>query len=140
MHLVKAEHASPVPRAFSQGGVDWASCLPEDSLARIWRPAKSAMTSGRARTKDWRLRVEPQRAPWIEPLMGWTASDDVAHQIELSFPTLEAAIRHVERLGISCLVQLPPGEAGKRSRPAMVATSCDASRQNADADQPRQAA
>ncbi|MEO1484072.1 MAG: NADH dehydrogenase ubiquinone Fe-S protein 4, partial [Myxococcota bacterium] len=41
--------------------------------ARIYRPAKTAMQSGQARTKEWVLEHEPQSAREIEPLMGWTS-------------------------------------------------------------------
>ncbi len=60
------------------GRSQWASALPPGLVAHIWRPARSAMTSGRARTKAWRLRIERQGAPWIDPLMGWTSGDDTA--------------------------------------------------------------
>ena len=38
--------------------------------ARIFKPAKNAMQSGRAKTREWQLDYEEHRA--IEPLMGWT--------------------------------------------------------------------
>ncbi|MEO1542982.1 MAG: NADH dehydrogenase ubiquinone Fe-S protein 4, partial [Pseudomonadota bacterium] len=53
--------------------------------ARIYRPAKTAMQSGQARTKEWVLEHEPQSAREIEPLMGWTSSRDMAAQIRLEF-------------------------------------------------------
>ena len=43
-------------------------------VARIYRPAKTAMQSGQARTKEWLLEYEPEAAREIEPLMGWTSS------------------------------------------------------------------
>ena len=46
------------------------SLLPSDAVARIYRPARSAMTSGKARTKNWVLRFDRRTAPFIEPLMG----------------------------------------------------------------------
>ena len=42
----------------------------------IFKPAKSAMTSGRVRIKDWLVEFEPLSGPFIDPLMGWTGSTD----------------------------------------------------------------
>ena len=37
-------------------------------LARIYRPAKNAMQSGKAKTKDWVLEFEPASARRSDPL------------------------------------------------------------------------
>lgn len=55
------------------------------------------MTSGRARPKGWRLVFEWRTAPVIEPLMGYTGSGDTLTQVELDFPTAQAAIDYAER-------------------------------------------
>jgi hypothetical protein len=55
------------------------------------------MTSGKARARDWKLRFERRSAPYIEPLMGWTGGDDTLAQVELSFPSAEAAIAYARR-------------------------------------------
>ncbi len=81
------------------------SVFPEDAVARIFRPSRCVMTAGRARCKSWRLVFERRGAPVIEPLMGWTAGSDTLAQIELDFPTLDAAIRYAERQGLDCVVQ-----------------------------------
>ncbi len=71
---------------------DGAPQLPEDApVALIYRPARSAMTSG-PRPKEWRLSLEARRPQWLEPLMGWTAGDDPHRQISLTFTTREAAV------------------------------------------------
>jgi ETC complex I subunit-like protein len=70
-------------------------------LARIYRPAKSAMQSGQANTRDWILEFEPEQARQIEPLMGWTSSGDMRQQVQLRFDTLEEAIAYCERHGIA---------------------------------------
>ncbi len=77
------------------------SVFPPDAVACIDRPSRSAMTSGRARTKGWRFRFDRRSAPVIEPLMGWTGGDDTLQQVELTFPTLDAAVRHAERQGLA---------------------------------------
>jgi hypothetical protein len=65
----------------------------------IYKPARSAMTSGRAGTKRWLLEFEPQSPPFIEPLMGWTGSSDPLAHMRLTFPNREAAIAFAKRQG-----------------------------------------
>ena len=81
------------------------SFFPADAVARIFRPARSATTSGRARTKNWVLRFDRRSAPYIEPLMGWTGGDDTLVQVELAFATREAAVAYARRQGLSYAVE-----------------------------------
>ena len=70
-------------------------------LARIFRPSKNAMQSGKAKTKDWVLEFEPSAARRSDPLMGWTqTSDTESSQVRLSFETKEEAVRYAEQHGI----------------------------------------
>ena len=69
-------------------------------LARIFRPAKSAMQSGLAKTRDWILEFEPASARAPDPLTGWTTSGDMRGQIRLSFETEAEAIAYAQRNGI----------------------------------------
>jgi hypothetical protein len=69
-------------------------------VARIYKPAKTAMSSGQALTQRWALEYEPERPRTIEPLMGYTSSDDMKSQLRLNFETKEAAIAYAERNGI----------------------------------------
>jgi hypothetical protein len=69
-------------------------------LAKIYQPARSAMQSGQAKTRDWRLEFVPADARWIDPLMGWTGSADMNSQVRLSFATADEAIAYAERHGI----------------------------------------
>lgn len=77
-------------------------------VARIYKPAKTAMQSGTARTKDWVLEFEPERPRTIDPLMGWTGSADTRQQVQLRFETKEEAIAYAERHGIPYTVYDPP--------------------------------
>ena len=61
-------------------------------LARIYRPAKTAMQSGKAKSRDWRLEFEPASARTQDPLTGWTSSTDMNGQVRLSFETPEEAV------------------------------------------------
>jgi hypothetical protein len=69
--------------------------------ARIYKPAKTAMQSGTAKTKDWVLDFEPEQPREIEPLMGWTSSGDMRQQVRLQFETAEEAVAYCERDGIA---------------------------------------
>lgn len=77
-------------------------------VARIYKPSKTAMQSGRGRTDDWVLQHEPQAAREVEPLMGWTSSTDTLAQVKLSFATKQEAIAYAERNGIPYHVEEPP--------------------------------
>ena len=69
-------------------------------LARIYRPAKSAMQSGRANTRLWELAFEPAAALTPDPLMGWTESTDMNGQVRLKFSTRDEAVAYARRHGI----------------------------------------
>lgn len=81
------------------------SVFPVDAEARIFKPGRSVMTSGKARTKDWWLVFERRSAPYIEPLTGWTGGNDTLTQVELTFPTLKAAVAYAERQGFNYRVE-----------------------------------
>lgn len=76
-------------------------------LARIYKPARTAMQSGTAKTKQWVLEYEPEEPRTIEPLMGWTSSVDMKQQIRLQFDSKEEAVRYCERHGIPYQVFAP---------------------------------
>lgn len=69
-------------------------------VARIHQPAKNAMQSGKAGTREWVLEFEPETPNVIEPLMGWTSSYDTRRQIRMRFDTKEEAIAYATRHGI----------------------------------------
>jgi NADH dehydrogenase len=66
-------------------------------LARIYQPAKSAMTSGQANTKSWVLEYAPEKPKRIDPLMGWTGSSDMNAQVRLRFESREAAVAYARQ-------------------------------------------
>jgi ETC complex I subunit-like protein len=75
-----------------------------DAVAIIYKFARSAMTSGKARTKEWKLRFERRSPPAIEPLMGWTGGDDTLTQVELTFPSADAAVAYARRQDMGCVL------------------------------------
>jgi hypothetical protein len=83
---------------------------------RVYRPAKSAAQSGRAKTYEW--VVEPEivtpRAP--EPVMGWVSAHDTLSELKgrLRFPTLEDALSFVKHKKWEPVIEEP---AERRVRP-----------------------
>lgn len=75
--------------------------------ARIYMPAKTAMSSGTAKTKAWVLEHTPQSPRAIDPLMGWTSSSDTQAQVRLQFDSKEAALDYARDHGIDVVVQDP---------------------------------
>ena len=75
--------------------------------ARIYQPARTAMSSGTAKTRVWLLEFSPAEARSVDPLMGWTSSDDTQSQVRLQFDTREAAEEYARDHGIDAQVQLP---------------------------------
>jgi NADH dehydrogenase ubiquinone Fe-S protein 4 len=69
--------------------------------ARIYKPEKTAMQSGLAKTKDWVLDFAPEQAREIEPLMGWTSSGDMRQQVRLRFDSKAEAEAFCRRHGIA---------------------------------------
>ncbi|MEO1537174.1 MAG: ETC complex I subunit [Pseudomonadota bacterium] len=75
--------------------------------ARIYRPSKSAMSSGTAKTREWVLEFPNEIGREIDPLMGWTSSDDTQAQVRLRFPTKEAALEYAKDHAIDAVVTEP---------------------------------
>jgi hypothetical protein len=75
--------------------------------ARIFRPSKTATSSGRAKTRLWVLEMEPRSRLEADPLCGWIGSDDTERQLQLHFPTKETAIAYAKRNGIAYRVFEP---------------------------------
>ena len=82
--------------------------------AVIYKPAKSVTTSGRAGTKRWLLEFEPQSAPFIEPLMGWTGSTDPMGQLRLTFSSREAAVAYAQRYSLDYEVREATGSVKRQ--------------------------
>ncbi|MCW9042005.1 MAG: ETC complex I subunit [Pseudopelagicola sp.] len=76
-------------------------------IARIYKPARNAMTSGTAKTHDWILEYGPSEAREIDPLMGWTGSGDMQTQVKMRFSTKEAALDYAREHGIDAQVSEP---------------------------------
>ena len=75
--------------------------------ARIYKPARTAMQSGTAKTHHWVLDFAPASPRAVDPLMGWTSSADTQSQVRLRFATKEAALDYAREHGIKADVQEP---------------------------------
>ena len=66
----------------------------------IYQPSKTAMQSGKGKTKGWRVEFETNDPLRPEPLMGWIASNDMSEQLHLPFLSLEEAIQFAKAKGL----------------------------------------
>jgi hypothetical protein len=69
--------------------------------ARIFQPARTAMQSGTAKARGWVLEFAPASTREVDPLMGWTSSDDTQAQVRLTFDSREAAAAYATDKGIA---------------------------------------
>jgi hypothetical protein len=74
---------------------------------RIYRPAKTAMQSGKAKTARWVLEYELATRRDPDPLMGWSSAGDTLNEVRLRFATLDEAIEFATRHGLSYVVSTP---------------------------------
>ena len=81
--------------------------------AKIYRPAKTAMQSGKAKTQFWILEFDQSSPRKIDPVMGYTTSADTRQQVKLTFETAEQAVAYAERNGIEYRVIAPKEETRK---------------------------
>lgn len=74
---------------------------------RIFKTAKNAMQSGRAKTGVWVLEYERPTPRRPEPLMGWSSSGDTSNQVRIYFDSEEEAIAFAGKQGWVYDVQAP---------------------------------
>ena len=75
--------------------------------AKIYKPSKTAMQSGRGNTKRWILEFEPEEKKRHDALMGWVGSGDMKQQLRLRFATREEAIAYAEKRAIPYKIDEP---------------------------------
>ena len=66
-------------------------------VARIYKPSRNAMQSGKGKSENWLLEFESEAPRTTDPLMGWTSSGDTRQQLKLSFETKELAIAYADK-------------------------------------------
>ena len=65
------------------------------------------MSSGMAKTKSWVLEFVNDSTREIDPLMGWTSSDDTQQQVRIQFDSKDAALEYARDNGIDATVTEP---------------------------------
>ncbi len=84
------------------------------ALARIYRPAKTAMQQGRGgRSRKWLLEYEPASRRDPDPLMGWSSALDTLNEIQLRFDTLEEALAFAKKHGLDYTLIEPQARTPK---------------------------
>ena len=69
--------------------------------ARIYKPARNAMQSGKGQSDHWVLEHEQESKRAADPLMGWTSTSDTITQVKLTFDTREEAEAYAKRKGFA---------------------------------------
>ena len=67
--------------------------------AKIYKPSKSAMQSGKRNSKNWLLKFDTLSTD-INPLMGWESSRDTMSEVQLEFSTKDEAINYAKKNNI----------------------------------------
>ena len=74
--------------------------------AKIYKPSKTAMQSGKGNTKMWLLEFETSNNS-ISPLMGWESSKDTLSEVKLEFLTKEQAVKYAKNNNIDYYIIEP---------------------------------
>ena len=72
--------------------------------ARIYKPSRHTMQTGRAKTKQWVLEYAPSKGRSVDQLMVWTSTHQTQAQLFLKFPTQELAVAYAQKNDISYTV------------------------------------
>ena len=68
--------------------------------AKIFKPAKTAMQSGRAKYNKWVLKFLDQKNQLKDTMMGWNGGSSTVSQIELKFSSKEEAVSYAKKNSI----------------------------------------
>jgi len=74
--------------------------------AKIYKPTKTAMQSGKRNSKNWLLTFDTLNTG-VNPLMGWETSKDTMSEVKLEFPSKEQAINYAKKNNIDYYVIEP---------------------------------
>ena len=74
--------------------------------AKIYKPSRTAMQSGKRNTKKWCLEFDTQNTG-INPLMGWETSKDTMSEVRLQFSSKEQAISYAKKNNIDYYIIEP---------------------------------
>ena len=68
--------------------------------AKIYKPSKTAMQSGRSKYNKWVLKFLDQKNQLKDTMMGWNGGSSTVSQIELRFSTKEEAVSYAKKNSI----------------------------------------
>ena len=68
--------------------------------AKIFKPAKTAMQSGRSNFNKWVLKFSDKKNQLKDTMMGWNGGSSTISQIELKFSSKEEAVNYAKKNGI----------------------------------------
>tara|TARA_Y100001960_G_scaffold260391_1_gene280783 strand:+ start:13 stop:300 length:288 start_codon:yes stop_codon:yes gene_type:complete len=74
--------------------------------ARIYKPTRTAMQSGKRNTKNWILDFDSSDGG-IDPLMGWETSTDTMSEVKLEFLSKEQAVSYAKKNNIDYYIIEP---------------------------------
>tara|TARA_Y100000590_G_scaffold428806_1_gene540544 strand:+ start:497 stop:784 length:288 start_codon:yes stop_codon:yes gene_type:complete len=74
--------------------------------AKIYKPTKTVMQSGKRNTKYWVLEFDTLDTG-VNPLMGWESSKDTMSEVKLQFSTKNQAIEYAKKNNISYYIVEP---------------------------------
>ena len=68
--------------------------------AKIFKPAKTAMQSGRSKFNKWVLKFSDKKNQLKDTMMGWNGGSSTISQIELKFSSKEEAVSYAKKNSI----------------------------------------
>lgn len=71
---------------------------------RIYKPTKTAMQSGRGKTKNWIMSFGPDKKGYIDERLGWYGTADNDGQVHLSFDSKESALSYAQSQGFEAVI------------------------------------
>ena len=64
--------------------------------AKIYKPSKTAMQSGRSKFNKWILKISDSKNQIKDTMMGWNGGSTTLSQIQLNFKSKEEAIHYAK--------------------------------------------
>ena len=68
--------------------------------AKIYKPSKTAMQSGRSKYNKWVLKYSDHKNQLKDTMMGWNGGSSTVSQIELKFSSKEEAVSYAKKNSI----------------------------------------
>ena len=65
--------------------------------AKIFKPAKTAMQSGRSKFNKWVLKFSDKKNQLKDTMMGWNGGSSTISQIELKVSSKEEAVNYAKK-------------------------------------------